>query len=208
MTISNRIVWTCQFQDRFVTKSIFDLMKSFTSLPPAHFYIEDQAITYTIPYHQIVDGSPMTRYTITTDFDFATSECLSYTPQTTPRFFSLQSNTYPSATVNGIVLHEETVSTLPFRLRESSQYADVEVTTQRRVVLNEYKQMIFKWQFEEIMTMPFESVANRSEYLYFTDPPRYQVTLFPPYCSLAIIQDFLTVALPNSLQIYDFSITR
>jgi hypothetical protein len=181
-------------------------MKSFTSLPPSDFYVEDHTITYTIPYHQIVHGRPNTRYTIQTDFDFAFSECVSYLPLYTPQVYPLQTNTFPNASVNGVTLHEEEISKEPFRLREGAQFADVEVATQIRVVLNTYNNMNWKWTFHEIMTMPYESIET-TDYIYFVDPPRYQVTLHPPYCDMTTIENFLRIALPESLQNYDFGIT-
>lgn len=178
-------------------------MKSFVSLPPADFYVLDQEVVYTIPYTQVVQGRATSSYQLISDFQLSSSGCQMLTPHDHEKQFQLMSTAYPLSSIAGFTLHQETVSNSPFLLRHDAVFSDVEVHTRIRQVFNVYDSQTWTWDFREVLILPQTNHDYRDPFLYFSHPPQYQVTLFPPAnVTIACIQDFLTIALPTSLNQY------
>lgn len=197
-----RLVWNSQCQDRFVTLEIFELMKHFVSLPPSRFFILDQDVCYTIPFSQIVNGNHHSTYQIFSDFDLSESTCEQLTPLDVPRQFNLYQSSYFKSSVMGFLLHQETFSRTPFLLKHNASFSEVEVHSRIRQVINVFQDEDWIWDFREIHLMPYESMTPGDKFLYFQDPPRYQVTLYPPCSDISLIENFLSISLPHSLNRY------
>lgn len=201
-----RVLFCSRCQDRFVTEEIFEVMKSFTSLPPSNFYLLDQEIVYTVPYTQLVHGNVTSSYQIVSDCHLTDTRCQKLQPYSHYRHFDLKTTAYPLNTIAGFTLHHEIIDNTPFLLRPESSFSDVEIHTRIRQVENLYEDDLWIWDFREIYLVPYTSHEHHDQYLYFKRPPRYQVTLFPPATlDVPRLLRFLEVALPTSLNQYAYS---
>lgn len=195
---SSRVSFGCCYHDNYVTEAVFQWIKEVVSLPPADYFIRDQEIWYDVPPSQVVQGQNNTVYRVKTDFNMTESMMIRTRPLHLPMKVPLCSHTFPRSALAHIIIHAEECTTVPFSLFPESSFCDAEVHIRIREVVNVWDGKPWVWMFREIQRRPQRDLSS-DEFLYFTDPPVYQIELHPPsLMSSSQIQDFLDAALPRS----------
>lgn len=198
MRASSRVSFGCCYHEQYVTYSAFQWIKEVVSLPPADYYIRNQEIWYDVPPSQVVQGQSHTSYRVKTDFNLTESMMIRTKPLHLPMTIPLRSDTFPSSALSHITIHAEESTTVPFSLFPESSFCDAEVHIRIREVVTIWDSKPWVWMFREIQRRPQRDLSS-DKFLYFTDPPVYQIELFPPsFLPPSQIQEYLDVALPRS----------
>lgn len=201
--VETRVVFGTLVNDRFLGKAVWDMMREFTSLPPAEFWVEEQTIEFEVGAADILrPQNEAHRYFVRSNFRQQCVTAQTDAPLQRPIVYRLTGSSVKPIELDRITLSRVRVDLEPFIVMPQAGFIDAAVISRSRRVVNEYYGRTWTWNFQEVFTFPKwdQSVDSR---LYFDSPPRYRVQVTTPgFATDAETTSFLAASLPKSLNNY------
>lgn len=173
-----------------LSKPVWDVVKRFVALPPGETTIFNPSITYEVPASQVRNGNPQSRYFINTD-----SEVLACTALLRRPIAESEVNWCPGVTAS-VSLQE--ISRDPFFLVEGANYSDVFVLSRHSETCLLAWGDEYTFTFTESYRFPYTS--DTSVYLFFKDPPRYEVEVTTTCVEIDQVLRSVDAAFPDCIR--------
>lgn len=172
-------------------KMRWDVAKQFVSLPPGNVTVFNPNLQFEVPASQVHKSNKATRYFINSDP--SVMACGQYSRTVTGNSNSLHWR--PDMKVYTTTEH---ISGEPFLLLSDAMYSDIRVISRHSQVNHIIDGEHYMFIFTESYTFPYTSDSDM--YLYFTNPPLYEVEVQTPCVDIERVLDAINIALPDSLR--------